>query len=262
MSDELVIYEKHDTAAVVTMNRPKKRNALSTALVKSLTDGFERAGADEFVRSVILTGAAPAFCAGLDLTELTTASSGGAPDLMPQEAAESLMKLFETIEHLPKPTIAAVNGHAIAGGAGLMTTCDMVIASHDARIGYPEVKRGLVAVIVMTYLCRQVGDRAARHLLLTGDLTPAVRAETIGLVNWAVPPGKVMPNALDLAEGLRECGPKSLALTKKLLADLQTLPPDKRRQWAVEWNADMRRQEEAIEGVAAFRQKRKPNWAT
>ena len=100
--------------------------------------------------------------------------------MMAEKSAEALMELFETIEHLPKPTIAAVNGHAVAGGAGLMTTCDLVVASSEASIGYPEVKRGLAAVIVMTYLHRQISDRHVRELLLTGDLIPAEVAASMG----------------------------------------------------------------------------------
>lgn len=261
MPEEVALYEQRDATAVITMNRPDKRNALNQELIRALTECFQRAGDDDGVRSVILTGAGKGFCAGLDLDEVADHQAQHAGRNMAEADSSALMTLFETIEFCPKPTIAAVNGAAVAGGAGLMSACDLIVANEAAKIGYPEVKRGLVAVIVMTYLCRQISDRAARYLLMSGELITGKEAERIGLVNWAVPGDAVMDRAMEIAIGLRECGPESVKLTKQLINELHQLHPEERHDWAIRWNADMRQQKEAIEGLAAFHEKRKPNWA-
>src|SRR5437879_6306906 len=180
MSD-LVQYTSRGPAALVTMNRPDRRNALSRALIAALTDAFRRAADDPAARCVILTGAGPAFCAGMDLDELR-GTLGDQANMVWDDAAK-LAALYELIYTLPKPTIAAVNGAAVAGGAGLVTVCDLAIAVPGAKFGYPEVRRGLVAAMVMPHLLRHVGERAARQLMLTGDLIDAAEALRTGLVN-------------------------------------------------------------------------------
>src|SRR5262249_29731872 len=156
MSEPLVLYTPRPPAVVLTLNRADKRNALSRGLITALADAFERAREDDAARCVILTAAGSVFCAGMDLAELQ--DSLGVPEEQPPvwDDALRLAKLYDRIYTLPKPTIAAVSGAAVAGGAGLVTVCDLAVASPEARFGYPEVRRGLVAAMVMPHLLRHV----------------------------------------------------------------------------------------------------------
>src|SRR6267378_2821644 len=187
MSDNLVLYEAQPPAVVITMNRADKRNALSRSLIAGLTDAFARAKEDQSARCVILAAAGPVFCAGMDLAELQESLSIAKEQTPVWDDALRLAKLYDLIYTLPKPTIAAVNGAAVAGGAGLVTVCDLALAAPEAKFGYPEVRRGLVAAMVMPHLMRHVGERMARYLLLTGETIGADEAIRCGLVNEVVP---------------------------------------------------------------------------
>src|SRR5262245_20686739 len=175
MTEPLALYTLKPPAAVITLNRPDRRNALSRGLIAALTDAVLRARDDAAARCLILTGAGSSFCAGMDLAELAESlAQPGDPSASPVwDDALRLAKLYDLIYRLPKPSIAAVNGAAVAGGAGLMTVCDLAVAAPEARFGYPEVRRGLVAAMVMVHLLRHVGERTARYLLLTGELIAA-----------------------------------------------------------------------------------------
>jgi methylglutaconyl-CoA hydratase len=259
MIAELVLYELRTPAAVLTLNRADKRNALSRALIAALAAAVERAAADAAARVVILTGSGPAFCAGMDLEELQ-ATLHQAPEESPVwEDAERLAALFDRIYTLPKPTVAAVNGAAVAGGAGFVSVCDLALAVPAAKFGYPEVRRGLVAAMVLPHLLRHVGERAARHLLLTGDLIDAAAAERIGLINRVVEPGRLVDAALALARSLAEGGPLALATTKSLLQRFS------RQALSVaelaRASAEPRLGEECREGLRAFFDKRPAPWA-
>lgn len=215
MSDELVRYQHRAPAAVISLNRPEKRNALSRALIAGIRAAFERAADDDKVRCVILTGEGSVFCAGMDLEELQ-GTIGAANDVV-WDDAHQLAQLFDYIHRFPKPTIAAVNGHAVAGGAGLVTVCDLAIAVQSAKIGYPEVRRGLVAAMVMPHLLRHVGERVARYLLLTGELMEANGAARCGLINQVVASDFLLDTAHSWARAIAEGGPKALATTKDIL---------------------------------------------
>src|SRR5581483_6333207 len=170
---------------------------------------------DPAARCVILIGAGPAFCAGMDLDELRGTLGADADKVW--DDAHQLSALYDFIYALPKPTIAAVNGAAVAGGAGLVSVCDLALAVPDAKFGYPEVRRGLVAAMVMPHLLRHVGERAARWLLLTGELIDAVEALRMRFINAVVGPEHLMAAADSWAKSLAEGGPKALATTKELL---------------------------------------------
>lgn len=258
MSD-LVLYELRPPAAVLTINRPDRRNALSRALIAALAEAFTRASADPAARCVILTGNGPAFCAGMDLDELRgTIEKAEEAELVWDDAAR-LSALYEQIYTLPKPTVAAVNGAAVAGGAGLVTVCDLAVCTPDAKFGYPEVRRGLVAAMVMPHLLRHVGERAARWLLLTGELIEGAKARDFGLVNDVTAAGDLLPTAERWARSLAEGGPKALATTKDLLhrcshqavavADLAKA------------SAEPRLTDECRGGLAAFFGKKPVPWA-
>lgn len=258
MSD-LVLYEHRAPAAVITINRPDRRNALSRGLIAALTDAFLRAAADADARSVILTGNGPAFCAGMDLDELRGMLENTADTELVWDDAKKLSALYELIYTLPKPTIAAVNGPAVAGGAGLMTVCDLALTVPGAKIGYPEVRRGLVAAMVMPHLLRHVGERMARWLLLTGELIEGIDAVRLGLVNTVVSPEQLMEVALSWCRSLAQGGPKALATTKELLrkCSRQALSVEE----LAKASAEPRLGDECRGGLAAFFEKRPAPWA-
>lgn len=255
---QLVLYETKSPAVILTLNRPDKRNALNRALIAELAAAFERARTDSG-RCVILAGAGTAFCAGMDLVELSQTLDQPNEAELVQEDAKRLADLYESIYALPKPTIAAVNGPAVAGGAGLVTVCDLAVAAPEARFGYPEVRRGLVASMVMPHLLRHVGERAARDLLLRGELIDAYNASRIGLINEVAASSDVLATALEWARSLAEAGPQALATTKAILQRFhpaKTDPADFARG-----SANARLTVECKEGLRAFLEKRTAPWA-
>ena len=259
MSDELVLYEAQPPAAVLTLNRPDRRNALSRSLIAALSDAFGRAADDAAVRCIILTGAGTAFCAGMDLAELQESLTPQEEDSPVWQDALRLASLYERIYTSAKPTIAAVNGAAVAGGAGLVSVCDLAVAVPEAKFGYPEVRRGLVAAMVMPHLLRHVGERTARYLLLTGELIGAEEALRTGFVNAVAPAGRLMETALGWARSLAEGGPNALAHTKDLLHRFSRQAVG--LEEAAQASAAPRLTEECRQGLEAFFAKRPAPWA-
>lgn len=255
----LLLREDRGPVAILTLNRPERRNALSRGLLTQLRDTLDQVGVDAAIRAVVVTGAGGTFCSGMDLKEAAeqSATTDG------EHAMVAILKEFADLLHclhtLARPTIAAVNGDALAGGAGLMAACDMAVAAESARVGYPEVRRGLVAAIVMNDLIRQVGDRRARQLLLTGEPISSRTALEWGLVNQVAPGDQCLDEAIDLAHRLVECGPSAISTTKRLIDETEGRPANLRGAAAV--SAVIRSSEEAQEGIAAFVQKRPPRWA-
>lgn len=258
MSNSLVQYEIRSPAAVITLNRADKRNALNRDLIDELTAAFEQAATDAQARCVILTGSGPVFCAGMDLAELRQSLDTPAEETPVWDDALRLAKLYDLIYTLPKPTIAAVDGAAVAGGAGLVTVCDLCIATADAKFGYPEVRRGLVAAMVMPHLLRHVGERAARYLLLTGDTMTAIHAEQCGLINEIVPATELLDRALQVADSLAQGGPDALKRTKELLHQFshQSVSVEE----AAKASAAPRLTEECKQGLRAFFDKKPVPW--
>jgi len=258
MSD-LVLYQSAPPAVILTLNRAEKRNALSRPLIEALADAFHRASDDKQARTVILTGAGAAFCAGMDLAELEQSLDQPTESSPVWDDALRLARLYKMIYTLPKPTVVAVNGAAVAGGAGLVTVCDLALAVPEARFGYPEVHRGLVAAMVMPHLLRHVGERAARFLLLTGELIDAAEAARCGLVNEVVPAPALLARAQTTARALAEGGPEALARTKALLQQFshQAFSVEE----AAQASAAPRLSEECRQGLRAFFAKRPVPWA-
>jgi len=256
MTDELVLYEHRRAAAVLTLNRPDKRNALNRGLIAAITDAFRRAKDDSAARCVLLTGAGPAFCAGMDLSELSKMIDANREEI--GEDALNLARLFDLIYKLPKPTIAVVNGPAVAGGAGLVSACDLAVAANGAKIGYPEVRRGLVAAMVMPHLLRQVGERMARWLLLSGELIDAEVAVRCGLINAVVPADRLQSEADAWVRSLVAGGPEALANTKAILRRLshQALSIEE----VAQASATPRLNEECRAGLRAFFAKQATPW--
>ena len=202
----------------LTLDRPEKRNALGAALIEALHAALDRAELDAEVRVVLLTGAGKDFCAGADLDELL--ASAGASAEANEATALRLGGLFSRLRALPKPVVAAVRGRALAGGAGLMTACDIVLAGAGAQVGYPEVLRGFVPAMVMTMLRRLVGEKVALDLVLTGRTLGAAEAQAAGLVSRVVPDADLERESGELSRALAAAPSSALALTKQLFYQL------------------------------------------
>jgi methylglutaconyl-CoA hydratase len=244
--------------AKITLNRPEKRNALSFQLVQELTDALDEAEKST-AQIVILTGAGKAFCAGMDLEELKALTGKSHAENV--DDSRKMAQIFRRLYEFPKPTIAAVNGAAIAGGMGLATMCDFTLAVPEAKFGYTEVRIGFVPAIVSSILVWQVGHKIARDLLLTGRLFDAAEAHELGLVNEVVGVDQLMSRARELAMQLMENSPTSLRLTKKLVNGFISAQLDAQIEQAVEENAGVRQTADFQEGVASFLEKRKPRWS-
>src|ERR1700747_1009059 len=210
----MVLIEKETPQiTVVTLNRPERRNALTIELLTELQAAIKLASNQPDQRVMILRGAGAAFCTGLDLKEAADHTKAHA-------TAELVANTLIAISQTRLITIAAVHGAAVAGGAGIMSACDFVVAAEGTKIGYPEVRRGLVAGLVMTFLRRQVGERKMRELLLGSELINAERAKEIGLINRVVQPNEVMNEALKFANSALQGAPGAVAETKRLIEEL------------------------------------------
>jgi methylglutaconyl-CoA hydratase len=206
----------------LTLDRAPKRNALNAAIIEGLHAGLERADLDAEVRVVALRGAGKDFCAGADLDELLASADRGMAE---NEAdAKRLGALFDRMRALPKPVVAVVQGRALAGGAGLATACDIVLAGAGAQFGYPEVQRGFVPAMVMAILRRLAGEKLALDLVLTGRLLSAEEARAAGLVTRVVPDAELDREAAAITRQLAGASASALALTKRLFYQLDALP--------------------------------------
>src|SRR5882762_6983851 len=251
----VVLIEKQTPQiTVLTLNRPERRNALTIELLTELTAEIEAASADEQQRVLILRGAGVAFCTGLDLKEAADPRKAHA-------TAEMVAKTLIALSQTRLITIAAVHGAAVAGGAGIMSACDFVVAAEGTKIGYPEVRRGLVAGLVMSFLRRQLRERDMRELLLGGELINAKRALEMGLVNRVVPAEEVMNEALKFADSVLQGAPNAVAQTKRLIEELWSTSVRDDLERALKHHMQARASAEAREGIGAFNEKRKPNWA-
>jgi methylglutaconyl-CoA hydratase len=244
--------------ATITLNRPEKRNAISPEMIADLFAAFREAEASS-ARVVILTGAGKAFCSGMDLEALKSLASQSPGEQI--EDAQRLASLYRRIWSFPRPTIAAVNGHAIAGGCGLATLCDFTLSVPDAKFGYPEVRIGFLPAVVSVFLFRQIDEKHARDLLLTGRTIDAAEAHRIGLVTQIVPPLELLNAAHALAATLLEASPSSLLMTKKLLCDFSASEIDRQLELAVAESARIRSTPDFREGLASFLEKRSPRWS-
>ena len=254
MSEDLVLVDtSRPHIRVITMNRPEKRNALNIPLLEAFCHELDEANHDADTRVIIITGAGPVFCAGLDLTEARDAEKS-------HRSGELVAKTLKALTNSPHTTIAAVRGAAVAGGAGFMLACDLSVVADDFRVGFPEVRRGLVAGLVMTFVRRKVGEPKAREMLLLGELMGAEEAKAAGLVNRVVPAEHIMGEAFAFAYAALKGAPMAIRHTKKLFDDLYHLPVAEQIDHATELHKDMRSSEEAKEGLAAYAEKRLPKW--
>lgn len=244
--------------ATLRLNRPDKRNALNSEMFAALRGELARLQKDPALRCVVIRGEGTAFCAGADLDEVRAMRTATANETLAAAtlARDSLQALYE----FPRPTIAMVHGPALAGGCGLATCCDFVVASSEATFGYPEVKIGFIPAIVMVMLTRQVGERAARDLCLSGRTIGADEAFRLGLVHQVTLPDGLDSAVADLAAQLRKNSPAAMATVKQMFAQLPGEGLHSALDWAARMNAQARGTPECQEGIAAFLEKRKPNW--
>src|SRR5207237_10699581 len=250
----VVLIEKQSPQiTVVTLNRPQRRNSLTIELLNELVASIKVASDQADERVLILRGAGAAFCTRCDLKE-------AADQKKSHMTAELVAKALITLAETRLVTIAAVHGAAVAGGAGIMSACDFVVAAEKTKIGYPEVRRGLVAGLVMTFLRRQVGERNMRELLLGSELIDAECAREIGLVNRVVAGDDVMSEAQKFAQSVLQGAPGAVAQTKSLVEELWWRSVKDDVDLALKYHLQARESTEAREGIAAFNEKRKPKW--
>ncbi len=250
--------QTEDQIAAVTLNRPEKRNAISPEMISDLLAALDEIEAGA-ARVAIITGAGKAFCAGMDLAYLKQFSSQSPEEVV--EDARRIARLFRRIYTFPKPLIAAVNGPAIAGGCGLATFADFTVASEGATFGYTEVRVGFTPAIVSCFVIRQVGEKLARELLLSGRIVSAAEAKELGLVSEIVSPEWLLPRARELAGKLADMSPVALERTKQLLWKPAEAEIDRELEAAVRASAGMRATADFREGLAAFLEKRPARWS-
>jgi methylglutaconyl-CoA hydratase len=260
MSDPLVKIHYHEEVATIILDRAEKRNALNRALLNELSQALHDLGLEKKVRAVILSGAGPSFCAGMDLKEMATTAQLPDPHAQWNSDARIYLDVIEAMLRFPKPLIAAVDGAAVAGGGGLVLACDLVVASHGARFGFPEPRRGIVAGIVAPLLHFRTGAADTAFMLLTGSMVDAQYAHRAGFVHALVDAEQIWARAHELAKECTLGAPEAVALTKKLLNETigDTLFSLLAAGAALSGTA--RTTEAAAEGLQAFLEKRDPIW--
>jgi methylglutaconyl-CoA hydratase len=259
LSYSTILVADDELIRTITLNRPERRNAMTPEMQLELMAALGEAAATA-CRVVVLKGAGDAFCSGLDLSVLQSMNDKSAADH--RVDAERIAKLLRTLYELPKPTLAAVHGPAIAGGTGLATICDFTLATPAAKFGYTEARIGFVPALVSAFLALQIGDKRSRDLLLTARIFDAAEAHRLGVVNEIVAPEALEDRVRILANVLAANSPESLAATKRLLAAQNKAWLDTAIALAMDANAQARETADFKEGLAAFLEKRKPVWSS
>ena len=257
MSYQTLKLEYDDALATITLTRAEKRNAISSLMITDLFLALDHVEASAAL-ALILTGSGKAFCSGIDLDGLRAIPSQS-PD-QHLEASRRMAKMFYRIYSFPKPVITAVNGAAIAGGCGIATLADFTLAVPEAKFGYTEVKIGFIPALVSVFLRRQIGEKRARDLLLSGRIIEAAEAFNLGLVTEIVPAEKLAARAREIAATLNAASPTSIASTKRLLLSYDQRAIEAELELAVRENAGIRATADFREGVSSFLEKRDPKW--
>ncbi|HXG64260.1 MAG TPA: enoyl-CoA hydratase-related protein [Blastocatellia bacterium] len=245
-----IIYNVSDSAVHITLNRPDKRNALSDQLIAELRDALAAADAEAQARAIVLRGAGKDFCAGADLAQLEKVSRASVLENIDDAAHAS--ELFMMIRRLKKPVIAAVHGRALAGGAGLVSACDLVLAARSAQFAYPEVKIGFVAAMVMTFLRRNLGEKRAFELLATGRVISAEEAERIGFVNRVCDDADFESALAAFVAEIAGASAPAVMLTKRLFYQIDAMSFEQAIRAGVDMNAIARMTEDCQQGVRKF----------
>jgi methylglutaconyl-CoA hydratase len=257
MAHQTLLLKFAGEIATITLNRPERRNAISPQMIGELLSAFDEVETSP-AQVLILTGEGKAFCSGMDLEALKALATQSPAEHL--EDARRLAQMCRRIWSFPKPTIAAVNGPAIAGGCGIATLCDFTLAVPEAKFGYPEVRIGFLPAVVAIFLVRQIGEKQARDLLLTGKAIDAAEAHRLGLITQIVSADGLMKAAEELAGTLIGSSPVSLRTTKKLLCDFAAPEIDRELELAIAESAQIRSTQDFREGLASFLEKRAPRW--
>jgi methylglutaconyl-CoA hydratase len=247
---ERILYAAGGGVAVVTLNRPEKRNALDAQTIAELGDAFGIAGADASVRAVLLTSAGTDFCSGADLSALQKIAEASV--LENRDDARAMMELFLAMRRLPKPIVAAVRGRALAGGCGLATACDVILAARSAQFGYPEVKIGFIPAMVMAILRRSVSEKVAFELIVRGESISAERAAEVGLVTRALEDEGFEEAVREYLRGLTSTSASAVALSKYLLYQIDGMTFDAAIAAGADLNAIARMTDDCQAGIAKF----------
>ncbi len=253
MSDDRVLTTLQGGVFTATLNRPEKKNAIDTSMIQALLALLERAELDGEVRVVAVRGAGKDFCAGMDLNELLASADKTLDEN--RAAAQELAEIFIRMRRLPKPIVALVQGRALAGGCGLATACDIVLATESAQFGYPEVQRGFVPAIVLNMLRRAVGEKLAFDLASTGRLLTASEAAAAGLISRVYEDTDFEEQSADVLRILTSIGPSSLALTKQEFYQLEGLSFEAGVRLGADVNAVSRTTPEFRQALSAFLKK-------
>ena len=257
MNYETLTLEQTAQVATITLTRPEKRNAISAQMIRELLAALDSAEAGS-ARVVILTGSGKAFCAGMDLDGLRAIAGQSLEENLADSSA--MAKMFCRIYQFPKPVIAAVNGAAIAGGCGIATLADFTLAVPEAKFGYSEVRIGFIPALVSVFLRRQIAEKHANDLLLTGRIIDAAEALSIGLITEVVAGDKLPARAAEIAAQLIAASPTSVTRTKQLLRRFDEAAIRAEIELATRQNAEIRATADFREGVASFLEKREPKW--
>ena len=250
---DTVLYRVEGSVARLTLNRPEKRNALNEALIGGLKDSLRRANENAAVRVVVISGAGSDFCSGADLASLQKIADGSVAENTADAA--SLMELLLLIRQVSVPVVAAVRGKALAGGCGLASACDIVLASADAQFGYPEVKIGFVPAMVMAILRRNVSEKRAFELITRGEQISAPDAKQFGLVNQVFPEEDFESAVTAYVNGFANVSKSAVALTKTLLYQMDGMSFSDALQTGVDVNVIARMTADCQEGIARFLKK-------
>jgi methylglutaconyl-CoA hydratase len=258
MSFKTLAVHRDGAVERVQLNRPDVRNAFDDEVIRELTWWADSVANDRSVRVAVLSGAGPVFSAGADLRWMAKIAAYSHQENL-EDAAEAA-RLFQSLDRLPVPTIAAVQGAALGGGAGLCAVCDIVVAADDAVFGFTEVRLGLIPAVISPFVLAKIGRSAARELFLTGARFGAARAREIGLVHAVVPAAALESRVEEYVGELLAGGPEAIAAAKSLIAEVARRGPGEAMMVTSEAIAARRASEEGQEGLRAFLEKRQPAW--
>jgi methylglutaconyl-CoA hydratase len=246
----MILYSVAEGIARITLNRPEKRNALNPELIATLKEALKASAKDETVRVVLMAGAGKDFCSGLDLSSLDRTAAAGVLEHL--DTARNLADLFLSMRHHPRPLVAAVRGRALAGGCGIATACDLVLAAESAQFSYTEVNIGFVPAIVMAILRRSVSEKRAFELIATGEVITAAEARSIGMINRVYPDADFESNVERYVASLAVKPASAVSLSKTLLYHTDAMTFEAAIEAGVHGNALARMTEEARHGIERF----------
>jgi methylglutaconyl-CoA hydratase len=246
----LIEYRAESGIARITLNRPEKRNALNAELIAGLRDALCRSAADQNVRVVLLTGAGADFCSGADLSALDRTAAAGVMDHL--DTARNMADAFLAMRNHPRPVVAAVRGRALAGGCGLATACDLILAAESAQFGYPEVKIGFIPAMVMAILRRSISEKRAFELIVTGEIITAPQAHAAGLINRVYGDDEFETSVEDYVAALASKSASAVTLSKNLLYHMDGMTFDAALEAGVHANAIARLTDDARRGIERF----------